>query len=82
MAKLLLLIPLLFLDARVTFEHNSNSAATREFKFKNIASPSKDDAATNAKLTLIDGELDQGSGSLATLIDGRLPQDEDEPGGN
>jgi hypothetical protein len=81
-AKLLLLIPLLFLDARVTFEHIPNSVATREFKFRNIASPSKDDAATSAKLTLIDGDLDGGSGSLATLVDGRVPQDEDEPGGN
>ncbi len=82
MAKLLLLIPLLFLDARVVFEHNPNSVANREFKFRNIASPSKDDAATSAKLILIDGDLDQGSGPLATLVDGRVPQDEDEPGGN
>ena len=82
MAILLLLIPLLFLDARVVFEHTPNGVANREFKFRNIASPSKDDAAANAKLTLIDGDLDQGSGSLATLVDGRVPQDEDEPGGN
>ena len=82
MIPILLLIVLSFLDARVTFEHNPNSVATREFKFRNIASPSKDDAAANAKLTLIDGDLDGGSGSLATLIDGRVPQDEDEPGGN
>lgn len=82
MAKLLLLIPLLFLDARVAFDHNPNSVATREFKFRNIASPSKEDAATNAKLTMIEGDLDAGSGSLATLVDGRVPQDEDEPGGN
>ena len=69
-------------DARVTFEHNPNSSANREFKFRSIASPSKDDAATNAKLTLIDGDLDQSSGTLSTLVDGRVPQDEDEPGGN
>ena len=82
MISILLLIVVSLFDARVTFEHNPNSVANREFKFRNIASPSKDDAATNAKLTLIDGDLDQGSGSLATLVDGRLPQDEDEPGGN
>jgi hypothetical protein len=82
-AKLFLLfVPFLFLDARVTFDHNPNSTANREFKFRNIASPSKDDAAANAKLTLIDGDLDQSSGSLSTLVDGRVPQDEDEPGGN
>ena len=82
MISLLLLLALFSFDARVSFEHNPNDVATREFKFRNIASPSKDDAATNAKLTLIDGDLDGSSGSLATLVDGRLPQDEDEPGGN
>ena len=78
----LLLIVLLVPDARVMFERNPNSVATREFKFKNIPAPAKDDAATNAKLTLIDGDLDGGSASLAALVDGRLPQDEDEPGSN
>src|SRR5690349_9940292 len=82
MLSILLSILVSLFDARVTFEHNPNNVATREFKFRNIASPSKSDAATNAKLTLIDGELDQGSGSLATLVDGRVPQDEDEPAGN
>ena len=82
MISIWLLILLLASDVKVTFEHNSNSAATREFKFKNIASPVKDDAAANAKLTLIGGELDQGSAELAALVDGRLPHDEDEPGSN
>ena len=81
MAKFLLLIFLL-LDARVTFDHNPNRLANREFKFKNIPSPSKDDAATTAKLTLIDGDLDQGAANLAALVDGRLPSDEDEPAAN
>lgn len=76
------MLMLLFSDAKVTFDRNPNSAATREFKFKNIASPVKDDAAAKAKLTLIDGDLDQGSAELAALVDGRLPHDEDEPGSN
>jgi hypothetical protein len=76
------MLMLLFSDVKVTFDHNSNSAANREFKFKNIASPVKDDAAAKAKLTLIDGDLDQGSAELSALVDGRLPQDEDEPGSN
>jgi hypothetical protein len=81
-ATLLILLSLLFVDARVTHEHNSNSDAKRDFKFKNIVSPMNDDAATNAKLTLIDGDLDAGSSPLAGLVDGRLPRDEDEPGAN
>jgi hypothetical protein len=82
MIPILLMLMLLFSDVKVTFERNSNSTATREFKFKNIPSPAKDDAAANAKLTLIGGELDQGSAELAALVDGRLPSDEDEPGSN
>jgi len=82
MISIVLLMVFSLFDARVVFEHNANGVANREFKFRNIASPSKDDAAANAKLTLIDGDLDQGSGSLATLVDGRVPADEDEPSGN
>lgn len=77
---LLLLIP--FLDATVVFDRNPNNVATREFKFNKIPSPSKDDAATNAKLTLVDGDLEEGSAELTALVDGRLPRDEDEPGAN
>lgn len=72
----------LFSDAKVAFDHNTNDVANREFKFKSIASPVKDDAAASAKLTLIGGELDQGSAELAALVDARLPRDEDEPGAN
>jgi len=82
MIAIWLLLMLLFPDVKVTFDRNPNSTATREFKFKNIASPAKDDAATNAKLTLIGGDLDQGSAELAALVDGLLPHDEDEPGSN
>ena len=78
----ILLLILLLIDARVAFDHNPNSTATREFKFKNIPSPSKDDLATNAKLTLIEGDLDGGAAELSALVDGRLPADEDEPGAN
>ena len=71
---------ILLVQAGIVFNHNPNSVANREFKFKNVASPSKDDAASRAKLTLIDGDLDGGSAELAALTDGRLPRDEDEPG--
>ena len=74
----ILLVP----DVTVTFDQNTNDTATRAFKFKRIASPVKDDAAANTKLTLIDGELDGGSAELSGLVDGRLPRDEDEPGSN
>jgi len=77
-AKIILLLSL----ASVVVDHNPNTTATPEFRFKNIVSPMKDDAASTAKLTLIDGELDAGSAELSALTDGRLPSDEDEPGAN
>jgi hypothetical protein len=79
---LLFLLTLFLSDVKVAFDHNPNSTANREFRFKNIPSPVRDDAAANAKLTLIDGELDQGGAELSALTDGRLPRDEDEPGAN
>ena len=79
MAKIFLL---LLLAPGIVFDHNPGNLASRDFKFKNVASPSKDDAASRAKLTLIDGDLDGGSAELAALTDGRLPADEDEPGAN
>lgn len=82
MVLAMLLLTLMFPDARVTFDHNSNSNVNREFKFKNIAAPSASDAATKAKLTLIDGDLEDGSAELAALVDGCLPRNEDEPGAN
>lgn len=57
-------------------------AATPEFKFPRVPSPSKDDAATNAKRLLVDGEMDQNGATLAALTDGLLPREEDEPGSN
>ncbi|HKS08290.1 MAG TPA: hypothetical protein VJS13_02015 [Pyrinomonadaceae bacterium] len=61
---------------------NPNATAKREFKFQNVPSPVANDAASTARLTLIDGNLDNGSAELNALIDGRLPTDEDEPGAN
>jgi hypothetical protein len=69
-------------EIRVTIDHNSGAAATRAFHFEHVASPSKSDAATHAKLTLIAGKVDRNGGELATLTDGALPVVEDEPGSN
>jgi hypothetical protein len=64
------------------FDRNLGLAVNSEFRFKNVPSPSKTDAASTAKLALIDGDLDAGSADLPALVDGRLPTDEDEPGAN
>lgn len=73
---------LMCVTCSVVFDHNPNNVATREFKFKSVPSPATNDAGSNAKLTLIDGQIDAGSAELNALVDGRLPADEDEPAAN
>jgi hypothetical protein len=67
---------------RITIDHNTGAAATRAFTFAHVPSPSKSDAATNAKVTLVAGTIDRNGGDLAALTDGNLPVVEDEPGAN
>lgn len=84
--KILLILPviilLVFFNAKVDFEHVSNRSATPNFVFERFPSPRKDDAATNAKLTLVDGTPDGGSADLSALTDGQVPTHADEPGAN
>ena len=75
-------LALLFCVICVAIDHNANDVANREFKFKNVPSPVAADAASTAKLTLIGGDLDAGSAELNSLVDGRMPTDEDDPGTN
>ncbi len=67
---------------KVTTDHNSNASATSAFKFKNVPSPAKDDAATKAKLLLVEGEVDGNGADLSALTDGALPTEEDQPAAN
>jgi hypothetical protein len=69
-------------QVKVTTDHNSNNAATRAFKFKNVPSPAKGDAAAKAKLLLVEGEADGNGADLGALIDGALPTEEDQPAAN
>jgi hypothetical protein len=66
----------------VTVDRNTGAAASKEFKFKGLRSPSKDDAAAKATLKLLWGEVDPESGGLSALTDGVLPTKEDEPKAN
>lgn len=53
-----------------------------ELRFSSVPPPANNDAATAAKFTLVDGERDRNSGSLAVLHDGRIPEGEDQPSAN
>lgn len=82
-------ISTLLLSATVSFgaitvvvEHNTADAATAQFKFKNIPSPSASDAATKATITIVAGEADGNSGDVSKLNDGQLPTEEDQPAEN
>ena len=66
----------------VTVGHNTGDDATPEFKFKNVPSPSANDAAMSAKFTIVDGEADPNGGDLSKLNDGKLPDQEDQPAEN
>jgi hypothetical protein len=67
---------------RVTVDRNTGVAATKEFKFKKVPSPAKDDAAAKATVTLLVGERDPTGGDLNVLTDGLLPVRADEPKAN
>lgn len=69
-------------DAKITVDHNANNVANRDFKFKSVSSPVKDDAAAKATLVLIDGEIDGNGADLVAVTDGALPSDRDEPSAN
>ena len=84
MFSLLLLLSLVasFDQVKISIDHNANDTANRDFKFKNVPSPVKDDAAAKAKLVLIDGEIDGNGADLVAVTDGLLPTDSDEPAAN
>lgn len=81
-AALLMLIFTAHAQVKITTDHNPNATATRAFKFKNVPSPVKDDAAAKATMLLVDGEIDGNGADLTALIDGALPTEEDQPAAN
>jgi len=66
-------------QAKVTIDRNTGKAATAEFKFKHVPSPARDDAATKAKLMMVDAEADPNSADISALTDGILPTSDDQP---
>jgi hypothetical protein len=65
----------------IEFEQIANQA-TDPLPFKRIPAPSGDDAATGAKISVVDGRLHGLSGKSSVLNDGRMPQTNDSPGEN
>ena len=69
-------------QVKVTVDHNTGPNATPDFKFKNVPSPVKDNAATQAKLKLVVGAKDDNGADLSVLTDGLLPAEQDQPAAN
>ncbi|HEY3104923.1 MAG TPA: hypothetical protein VGJ69_15170 [Pyrinomonadaceae bacterium] len=64
---------------RITIAHNDNKTANAEFKFANVPSPARDDAATNARVVIVDGEADPNGADVTALVDGLLPSSGNQP---
>jgi hypothetical protein len=69
-------------DVKITSDRNEGDQATAEFKFKDVPSPAKENAAINARFAIVAGEKDDNSGDLNVLHDGKLPTESDEPAAN
>jgi hypothetical protein len=68
-------------DVKVAVGHNADNA-TSAFKFKEVPSPVKDNAAAKAKIAIVDGVQDGNGAGVEALNDGKLPTEEDQPEAN
>ncbi|HMH43377.1 MAG TPA: hypothetical protein VK557_07840 [Pyrinomonadaceae bacterium] len=66
-------------QTKITIDHNTGAAINPEFRFKSVPSPSRSDAATNARVMIVDGEADPNGAGVAALTDGLLPSSDDQP---
>jgi hypothetical protein len=71
--------PAALAQVKITFDHNTGASINPEFKFKSVPSPSRNDAATNARALIVDGEADANSAGVNALVDGVLPASDDQP---
>jgi hypothetical protein len=69
-------------EIKIASDVNRGEAATSEFRFESVPSPSATDAANRAKITILTGRRDSNGGSTGRLNDGKLPAEQDEPAAN
>src|SRR5438046_2868708 len=69
-------------EVKILVEHNPNEAATSAFKLKKVPAMSKQNATSDAKFSIVDGERDENGGDVDKLHDGKLPTEEDQPAEN
>ncbi len=66
-------------EIKVIVAHNDNETAAPGFKFKEVPPPSRLNAVSTAKFSIVDGRRDPTGGSLEQLHDGALPTAADQP---
>lgn len=66
-------------DVQTTVGYHADEDETPSYSFAKVPPPSRNDAATTAKFTLVTGEPAGDADSLGKLHDGKLPQQADEP---
>jgi hypothetical protein len=66
-------------EVRILSDRTDGSA---EFAFNKVPSPSRSDAATQARFTIVDGRPDGNGGGAEKLHDGMIPTEEDQPAEN
>ena len=71
-----------FAEIKVIAERNESGSPSFQFRIFDVPAPSKSDAATKAKFTIVDGERDGNGGDLAQLHDGGVPSEDDQPARN
>jgi hypothetical protein len=81
-SALLLLTNLSFAGIQTMVGHHAEGTESPSFNFTNVPPPSRNDAATTAKFTLVSGEADANGGDLDKLHDGKVPTEADAPGDN
>lgn len=69
-------------EIAVTVAHHDADAAASDFKFKDLAQPAQNDAASKAEFAIVDGQRDRNGGTIEKLNDGRLPTEADQPAEN
>ena len=66
-------------ELQTTVNYHADAEDTPAFTFSKVPPPSRNDAATGAKFTLVTGEPAGDADSLEKLHDGKVPQQADEP---
>ncbi|HEX2999411.1 MAG TPA: hypothetical protein VHR86_04155, partial [Armatimonadota bacterium] len=66
-------------EIKVTIERLGGGSTTADFNFKNLPKPARNDAATTAQFTLVDGRQDPNGENIDKLHDGQIPRQEDQP---